>query len=108
VRLVLEDIELSVVLGMLPAERISPRLAFVSVECEGEPSPGGLLADYRDVVAAVAALEGSAFGPVEDLATAVLEKVRQLRPDASWTVSVSKPLPGLPLRLRRASVTVRG
>lgn len=107
-RLVLEDIELSVFLGMLPAERISPRLAMVTVECEGEPSPGGMLADYRDVAGAVAALEGAAFGPVEELAAAVLEKVRTLRPDASWTVSVSKPFPDLPLRLRRASVTVRG
>ncbi len=100
----LSGIELGVVIGVLPEERMFPRLVKVDVECRGGWAPGDPpLVDYRSVAGAVGAHAGSAFDLIEDLAGALLASLRPLAPGCEWTVTVGKPCPPVTPRAGEAS-----
>ncbi len=102
----LSGIEFSAILGVLPEERIAPRLVRLDLECSGEWSAGAAqLLDYRDAVDAVAALAGREYGLLEDLVSDVLSVLEGLRPGLAWKVTATKAFPSLRLRTDSATFT---
>ena len=102
----LEGIEFSATLGVLPEEKLAPRLVRLDIECRGAWSAGsGPLIDYRETVDAVAELSGSRYDHIEDLVSAVLQTLSSMRPDLFWSVTATKPFPTLQLRTDRAVFT---
>ncbi len=102
----LEGIEFSAILGVLPEEKLAPRLVRLDIECRGAWSAGSPpLIDYRETADAVAALSGSRYDLIEDLVSAVLQALSAMRSDLSWSVTATKPFPTLRLRTDRAVFT---
>jgi dihydroneopterin aldolase len=105
--LTLRGIELRVVLGVLPVERISGRVAILDMEWSGTIEPGGPPAvDYAAACSTLALLEGRAFEFIEDLAFAALGLLEERFPTGRWKVTVHKDRPQTDPVSARASVTI--
>ncbi len=107
-RLLLEGLELRVVLGALPGERLSSRSVELDVST-GQPAAGGRRLDYARVVESLQEMQGGEFEYVEDLAARAAELLLSRWPRRWWTVTVRKVRPPAALPLRRVGYTlVRG
>lgn len=105
--LTLRGIEIRVVLGVLPEERISGRLAILDIEWSGLIEPGRPPAvDYAAACSALAVLEGRAFEYIEELAFAALGLLEERFPPGRWKVTVHKDCPPTDPGSARASVTI--
>jgi dihydroneopterin aldolase len=105
----LEGIELRATLGLLPVEKLHPRLVGMDLEWRGPFSPGSPpVVDYGSAAAVLGSLEGRDFDYVEALACEALDLLRASFPGGTWTVRVVKACPPAPLRSARAVFEVSG
>ena len=102
-RISLEGLSLGVHLGRTERERLFLSAVDVSVRLESElPDPPEAQLDYDAVCAALAPLSDGSFELIEDLARAILEKLRLLEAPGRWTVAVRKHTPPTSLGVRAA------
>jgi len=105
--LTLQGIEIRVVLGVQPVERISRRLAVLDIEWSGRIEPGRPPSvDYASAAGALAGLESLSFEYIEELALAARGLLDERFPSGRWRVTVHKDLPPTNPRSARASITV--
>ena len=106
-RLSLQDIELRLLLGLLPEERLAPTTVHLDLEWSGRLEPGNPPVDYSLVCSALAGIGGADFRYIEDVAAAVLELLTASWP-GRWRVSASKYCPPGDLPMKRAVCTLEG
>jgi hypothetical protein len=105
----IRDIELRVVAGALPREKLSPRTLYLNAEWRGRFEPGSPPpVDYSAACSCLAPLGEREYDYIEEVASAALAALRGCFPEGSWTVKVVKVCPPCPLRVGEASFEVTG
>jgi dihydroneopterin aldolase len=96
-----------VLLGVLPAEKLSPRSVSLDLEWRGPTDPSAPAVDYAAVCAHLGQLASREYSWIEELASAALDLLSE-RWSGSWKVSVSKAFPPAPAPLESATCTMEG
>jgi dihydroneopterin aldolase len=105
----LVGLELRVVVGCMPIEKLHPRLVEMDLEWRGtciQGSPPVL--DYGAAALLIRGLEGRDFDYIEEIAFEALGLLKASFPGGLWTVRITKACPPTVLRSARAVFEVSG
>jgi hypothetical protein len=105
----LVGLELRVVVGCTPIEKLHPRLVEMDLEWRGACTPGSPPAvDYGAAALLIRGLEGREFDYIEGIAFEALGLLKASFTDGLWTVRITKACPPTALRSARAVFEVSG